>query len=80
MGQRRQRIATESLLCFGAIEKYPLDMRVLREEAGDAAVLFERTVSRLIEMRSEAYIESRTERAATLEATARTAEPAARPA
>jgi cell division protein ZapE len=30
--------------------------------AGDAAVLFERTVSRLIEMRSEAYLESRTER------------------
>jgi cell division protein ZapE len=30
--------------------------------AGDAAVLFERTVSRLIEMRSESYLESRAER------------------
>lgn len=38
--------------------------------AGDAAVLFERTVSRLIEMRSEAYLASRTERAATGEAVA----------
>ncbi len=38
--------------------------------AGDAAVLFERTVSRLIEMRSEAYLESRTERVADAEAAA----------
>jgi cell division protein ZapE len=37
---------------------------------GDAAVLFERTVSRLIEMRSEAYLESRTERGAGAEAEA----------
>ena len=45
--------------------------------AGDAAVLFERTVSRLIEMRSEAYLESRTERTATAEAAAAAAAPTA---
>jgi len=38
--------------------------------AGDAAALFERTASRLIEMRSEAYLESRTERGAGDSATA----------
>ena len=48
--------------------------------AGDAAVLFERTVSRLIEMRSEAYLESRTERGATQEDAMGTAAPTARPA
>ena len=48
--------------------------------AGDAAVLFERTVSRLIEMRSEAYLESRTERGLSHEGAAGAAEPTARPA
>jgi cell division protein ZapE len=36
--------------------------------AGDAAILFERTASRLIEMRSEAYLESRADRVAAAEA------------
>jgi cell division protein ZapE len=48
--------------------------------AGDAAVLFERTASRLIEMRSEAYLESRTDRGATQEAAAAAGESTARPA
>ena len=45
--------------------------------AGDAAVLFERTVSRLIEMRSEAYLSSRADR---VESIATAAEEAAVPA
>jgi cell division protein ZapE len=48
--------------------------------AGDAAILFERTVSRLIEMRSEAYLESRTERAAGAEAASAIAAPTAQQA
>ncbi len=45
--------------------------------AGDAAVLFERTVSRLIEMRSEAYLSSRADR---VEAMAAAVEERAAPA
>ena len=48
--------------------------------AGDAAVLFERTVSRLIEMRSEAYLESRTDRIAAADAEAPSTAPTAQQA